>query len=97
MVADTIKNLSNRLSRIEKISIEFELSKTSPSLIQKIRKIRGITSVTEENGKLVVHMEDDKSEEVSRTIVNNGATIRLMRPKEYDLEDIFLQYYREDD
>jgi len=93
--ADTIDNLSYRLARKEKM-IEFELSEISPDLIQEIKNINGVTSVDRENHKLYVHMERDKSREVSETIMKHGATILLMKPKEYSLEEIFLEYYKEE-
>lgn len=95
IAADTIDNLSNRLGRKEKM-IEFELSEISPDLIREIKNINGVTSVDQENLKLHVHMERDKSKEVSETIMKHGATILLMKPKEYSLEEIFLEYYKEE-
>jgi ABC-2 type transport system ATP-binding protein len=94
VAADTIENLSNRLSRKEKM-IEFELSKITPDLIQEIKNIKGVTAVDQENLRLYVHMENDCSKEVSETIMKHGATILLMKPKEYNLEEIFLEYYKE--
>jgi len=78
------------------MTIEFELSKISSDLIREIKDINGVTSVDQENRKLYVHMERDKSREVSETIMKHGATILLMKPKEYSLEEIFLEYYKEE-
>jgi ABC-2 type transport system ATP-binding protein len=94
VAADTIENLSNRLSRKEKM-IEFELSEITPDLIREIKNIKGVMSVDQENLKLYVHMENDSSKEISETIMKHGATILLMKPKEYNLEEIFLEYYKE--
>jgi len=96
IAADTIENLSNKLERKGKMAIEFELSEISPDLIQEIKDINGVTSVDQENRKLYVHMEIDKSRDVSETIIKHGATILLMKPKEYSLEEIFLKYYKEE-
>ncbi|MCP8313370.1 MAG: ABC transporter ATP-binding protein [archaeon] len=94
IAADTIENLSNKLAK-EKITIEFELSKISPDLIREIKAIDGVTSVDQENHKLHVQMERDRSMEVSQTITKHGTMILLMKPKEYSLEEIFLKYYEE--
>jgi ABC-type uncharacterized transport system ATPase subunit len=75
--------------------IEFELSEITPDLIREIKNIKGVTSVDQENLKLYVHMENDSSKEISETIMKHGATILLMKPKEYNLEEIFLEYYKE--
>jgi len=95
VAADTIGNLSGRLAGKGKMTIEFELSVVSPDLIREIEDIDGVTSVDQENHRLYVHMERDKSGEISETIMKHGATILLMKPKEYSLEEIFLEYYRE--
>ena len=94
--ADTIENLSNKLSVKDRVTFEFELSKTSPDLIREIKEVNGVTSVDQEDRKLFVHMESDRSREVSETVTKHGATILLMKPKEYSLEDIFLKYYEEE-
>ena len=96
VAADTMENLSNKLAGKGKMTIEFELSKISPDLIHEIENIRDVASVEQEDGKLYVHMESDKSAEVSRTITKHGATILMMKAKEYNLEEIFLKYYEEE-
>jgi len=96
IAADTIENLSNKLSGKGKMAIEFELSEISPVLVQEIEDVNGVTSVDQENRKLYVYMELDRSKEVSETIMKHGTTILLMRPKEYKLEEVFLEYYKEE-
>lgn len=95
IAADTIKNLSNKLAEKEKITIEFELSEVSPDLIREIKEINGVTSIDQENHKLLVSMERDRSKDISETIVKHGATILQMKRREYSLEEIFLEYYKE--
>lgn len=95
IAADTIENLSKSAMK-EKMTIEFELSKINPDLVEKIKNIDGVTSVDQEDLKLFVHTERDNREQVSQTIVDHGAVILLMKPKEYTLEEIFLKYYEEE-
>jgi len=96
IAADTIENLSNKLKVREKMAIEFELSQVSPDLIQELRDIDGVTLVDQENRKLYVHMERDKSKDVSETITKHGATILLMKPREPNLEEIFIKYLQKE-
>jgi ABC-2 type transport system ATP-binding protein len=97
VAADTLENLSGKLSSKEQVTIEFELTKISPDLIRDIKNIDGVTSVEQEGNKLHVHLERDNSKEVSETIMKHGSTILMMKQKEYDLEEVFLKYYKEDD
>jgi len=96
IAADTIENLSNKLERKGEMAIEFELSDISPALIREIKDVDGVTSVDQENRKLYVRMERDKSKDISETITKHGATILLMKPREYSLEEIFIKYLKEE-
>jgi ABC-2 type transport system ATP-binding protein len=97
VAADTIENLSNKVSSKEQVTVEFELTKIIPSLIQDIKNIDGVTSVEQENSKLYVHMSRNNSKAVSETIMKHNSTILMMKQKEHDLEEIFLKYYKEED
>jgi ABC-2 type transport system ATP-binding protein len=97
VAADTIENLSNKVSSKEQVTIEFELTKISPSLIQDIKNIDGVTSVEQENSKLYVHMNRNNSKAVSEAIMKHNLTILMMKQREHDLEEIFLKYYKEED
>ena len=95
VTTDTMENLTKGLAQKEGKSIEFKLSKMPPELLREIQTIKGVTSVTQENDRLYVYMTSDKTKEVSETITKHGATILLMKPREYTLEEVFLKYYKE--
>jgi ABC-2 type transport system ATP-binding protein len=97
VTADTIENLSKKVSSKEEVTIEFELTKISPDLIRDIKSIDGVTSVEQEGNKLHVHMKRNNSKAVSETIMKHNITILMMKQKEHDLEEIFLKYYKEED
>jgi len=97
IAADTIENLSKKLADKWKVTVEFELLGASSDLIREIEGIKGVTSVNQENNKIFVHMETDKSKEISETVMKHGATILLMKPKEHSLDEIFLEYLKEGD
>jgi ABC-2 type transport system ATP-binding protein len=94
IASDTIGNLSNKLSSSNNLTIEFELTKINTDLIRELTKLNGITSVNQENHRLYVDMDHNLAREVSETITKHNSTILLMKPKEYNLEEIFLQYYQ---
>ena len=96
VAADTIENLSNNLGANHSNEIEFELTKIDSDLIGKIKGLDGITSVEQDNNKLYVSMESSNARELSETITKSGSTILLMMPRKYSLEEIFLDFYRED-
>jgi hypothetical protein len=51
--------------------------------------------VTHEGDRLNVYGGIESDYQVSKTILEQGAVILLMRPKEYSLEEIFMKYYEE--
>jgi ABC-2 type transport system ATP-binding protein len=93
IAADTIENLSRRITEKGKMAIEFKLTEISLDLIREIKSINGVVSVDQEDRRLYVYMESDKSREVSEVIMKHGSIILLMKPKEHSLEEIFLKYY----
>jgi ABC-2 type transport system ATP-binding protein len=97
VAADTIENLSSKVSSKGQVTVEFELTKTSSDLIRDIENIDGVVSVEQENNRFYVHMERNNAKAVSETIMKHDSTILMMKQKEYDLEDIFLKYYKEAD
>jgi ABC-2 type transport system ATP-binding protein len=97
IAADTIENLSNKLSTGENLMFEFQLTTVDPDLIREIARLNGVISVNQENKKLYVKMNSNQAREVSETITKHKSTILLMKPKEYSLEEIFLKYYEAED
>ena len=95
VVEDTIENLSKIVSDSEGMSLEFKLDNMSPKILKELEAIDGVTQVSQQNDRLFVNMSRDVTSEVSKTIVKCGATILLMKPREYSLEEIFMKYYKE--
>ncbi|MCW4015265.1 MAG: ABC transporter ATP-binding protein [Candidatus Bathyarchaeota archaeon] len=96
VAADTIANLSNNLLSKDMSSIEFELTEIDSDLIQKLNDVSGVKSVEQQNHKLFVNLENGNVREVSETITKHGSIILLMKPRTFSLEEIFLDYYKED-
>jgi ABC-2 type transport system ATP-binding protein len=97
VLKETMSNLNNIMTGEEDRRIEFKLTEVSPKLVKNIEEIEGVKSVLQENGGLFVYCSLDSDIKVSKTIVNHGSTILLMRPREYTLEEIFMKYYNMED
>jgi ABC-2 type transport system ATP-binding protein len=93
VLKETMENLNGIMTGADDRRVEFKLTKTTPELIRDIESINGVKSVSEEKGRLFVFGNVESDIEVSKTIVRNGSTILLMKPKEYTLEEIFMKYY----
>lgn len=96
VLKETMANLNNIMTGTEDRSVEFKLTEVSPNLVNEIESIDGVKRVTQENGKLFVYGNIENDVHVSRTIVENGSTILMMKPREYTLEEIFMKYYEKE-
>ncbi|MFA5364425.1 MAG: ABC transporter ATP-binding protein [Candidatus Bathyarchaeia archaeon] len=95
VAADAIEDLAKHLSK-DKPTLEIELTTVTSDLVQKIKDISGVTSVDRDGRKLYVYTEINNAREISETITKSGSTILLLKPKEYNLEEIFLNFYQGD-
>ena len=95
VVTETLENLTREMTGGDDRNVEFRLSEMPPGLIEDLSSIEGVKSVTQRDDRLYVYAGVESDYEVSRTIVDHGAVILLMRPKEFTLEEIFMKYYEE--
>ena len=95
IVTETLENLTKEMTGSADRRVEFKLSGIPQGLIGNLEAIEGVKSVSQESDRLYVYAGADSDYEVSKTIVEHGAVILLMRPREYTLEEIFMKYYEE--
>ena len=96
ILLESMENLNKIMSGGEDRRVEFMLTETPPDLVKDLEAVKGIKSVTQENGRLFVYGHVDSDLEVSKTIVSHGAYILMMKPREYTLEEIFMKYYQQE-
>ena len=93
VLRETMANLNNIMTGVDDRSVEFKLTHVTPEIVKEIESIDGVKQVTQENGRLYVYGNIESDINVSRTIVENGSIILMMKPREYTLEEIFMKYY----
>ena len=95
VVTETLENLHKQMTGVEERNVEFKLSEVPEGLIGNLEALEGVKQVAQEDDRLYVYAGIESDYNVSKTIVDHGAVILLMRPKEYSLEEIFMKYYEE--
>jgi len=95
VVTETLENLHKQMTGVEERNVEFKLSDVPEGLIGNLEALEGVKQVTQEDDRLYVYAGIESDYNVSKTIVDHGAVILLMRPKEYSMEEIFMKYYEE--
>ena len=96
VLEETMINLNHTMTGSEERLVEFKLTGITPDLVKDLEAVKGVISVTKDNGRLYVNSSVESDVTVSRTIVRHGSTILLMRPREYTLEEIFMKYYEKE-
>lgn len=96
ILQESMENLNKVMSDGDDRRLEIRLTESTPDLLKDLESIKGVKSVTRENGRLYVYGTVDSDLEVSKTIVNHGAYILVMKPREYTLEEIFMKYYEQE-
>ena len=96
ILLESMENLNRVMSGGEDRRVEFMLTETTPDLVKDLEAVKGVKSVTQENGRLLVYGSMDSDLDVSKTIVSHGAYILMMKPREHTLEEIFMKYYNQE-
>jgi ABC-2 type transport system ATP-binding protein len=86
VVVDSLENL--RKVAVQRLEIEF----SEPVDAGEFRALPGVTDVQAEGRTLTVGFEGS-ADAVAKAVAAHE--VRAIRPREDDLEDIFLRYYRE--
>ena len=97
MVAQgSIDEIGKKIMEGEHISIETQLTKVTPDLLDSIRKIQGVVDIEKSGSSLLIKCERDLREDISRTIIENGAIPLQIKTQDYTLEEIYIRYFQEE-
>jgi ABC-2 type transport system ATP-binding protein len=96
MVAEgPIEKLGAQIMGGDPIVVEVEASPVDESMMEALRKLKGVTDVERVNGSLVVHCTRDVRSDIARRVVGSGAALSSLRVRGHVLEEIYLRYFRE--
>ena len=88
MIVDSLENL--RKVAVQRLEIEF----AAPVDAGEFRSLPGVTEAQAEGATVIVGFEGSADAVVKTAAAHE---VRAIRPREDDLEDIFLRYYRAED
>jgi ABC-2 type transport system ATP-binding protein len=75
--------------------IEVKLTEITQDVIEAINRISGVLGVERLKDELAINCSEDLRPQIAKAIVNAGGLMVEMKIKSYDLEDIYLKYFRE--
>lgn len=88
-----IHSLSRQLFETEPVAIEAGVSSMSDSLLDSLRQVDGVNRVEADGQRLTIHCTEEVTAEISRTIVESGASLLHLTQKQYGLDEIYHRYF----
>jgi len=76
-------------------SIEVETAEPGPELVDILKKIKGVTEVEAKDNVLRISTGTDLRAEISKAVVESGASLVQMKVQEFSLDDIYMKYFKE--
>lgn len=91
-----VKELSNSIFGGNKYQIEVEIIGDIGIASEKIRNLKGIKAVSTTENSLLIGTDEDMRQEISKAITSlDNVILTKMNIKDFSLEDIYLNYFKE--
>ena len=76
--------------------IEVRLTEITSAVVDSISKIKGVLGVERSDDSLFINCAEDLRPQISKAIVENNGLLVQMNVQSYALEDIYMNYFSED-
>ena len=97
-----VEQLRAGVTPTNQLTVEIEVENPDRHLVDSLQKIEGVDSVEKSDNNLVITCDRDVRQQISRTIMESGKSLRQMKSQGYDfeveshgysLEEIYLRYF----
>jgi len=92
----SVESLGRNLFGGGKYRIELELERVNDEIIEKLKKLDKVVSVTRTDNQLQIVCDKDIRQDISRLITDEGILLTRMDMKQDALEEIYLKYFKEE-
>jgi ABC-2 type transport system ATP-binding protein len=96
VIEGSLDELTKKVARGARYSIEVETALPSPQAVKVIRKVEGVVKVEAKNNFLIVSTKTDLRPEIAKVMVQNGFPLVNMTIHGFTLDDIYMKYFKED-
>ncbi|WP_199614392.1 ABC transporter ATP-binding protein [Paenibacillus alkalitolerans] len=94
LIADgTVRDLSMQLFGDEAEWIEASADPLDEPLLEAIRSVPGVRGATLSGNTLHIEAPKDAASGIASAVVQSGASLHSLHPKEYGLDEIYLRYF----
>jgi ABC-2 type transport system ATP-binding protein len=77
-----------------KFAIDIQLAEITPEILESIKSIKGVISVSHSENTLNIICTEDLRRQVSKIISDNNGLITQMKLQSYGLEDIYMKVFK---
>ena len=72
--------------------VEVHVTEITPSVIDAIQKIEGVTGTETVAGEIIINCERDLRPQIAKAVIDNNGQLIQMKVHSYSLEDIYMKY-----
>lgn len=95
VVEGSLDELGQRAQGESRYRIEVETGESAAGLLDTIRSISGVTSVSVEDKRLLINTDADLRSEIAKTVVSSNVPLVEIKIQELTLDDIYMKYFHE--
>jgi ABC-2 type transport system ATP-binding protein len=95
VVEGSLDELSKKAQGESRYRIEVETGESAIGLVDIIKGISGVSSVSVEDKRLLVNTDTDLRSEIAKTVVANNVPLVEIKIHELTLDEIYMKYFRE--
>jgi ABC-2 type transport system ATP-binding protein len=96
VIEGSLSELTKKVARGARYSIEVETVVPSPQAVKVIRKVEGVVKVEAKGNFLLVSAKADLRPEIAKVMVQGGFSLVNMAIHGFSLDDIYMKYFKED-
>jgi ABC-2 type transport system ATP-binding protein len=96
VIEGSLDELTKKIARGARYSIEVETVVPSPQAVKVIRKVEGVVKVEAKKNLLLVSTKTDLRPEIAKVMVQNGFPLVNMTIHGFTLDEIYMKYFKED-
>jgi ABC-2 type transport system ATP-binding protein len=95
VVTGLLDELSREAMGGSQFRIEVKLTEITQNVTEAIKRISGVHSIEQSKNTLSVSCSEDLRPQIAKAIVDADGLMVEMKIQSFDLEDIYLKYFRE--
>ncbi len=90
-----IEELGRKSLGAGKFRIEVKVTEITTPIVEAVKRIKGVLTVDQKEDQLIIGCTEDLRPKIAKAIIDANGMLVEMKIQSFDLEDIYLKYFRE--